>query len=211
MKSLTILLLSGVFLGLNTPVQAGDPYDTNVPEIEQFESKANIERAYNTLKEKFNIDTSFKFKQEALNYLLLETSPSVFGSYSFVTKNAVYDISTKNLVNILYKDCTLVKDEQQITVLRCDEKDTNYLFVEYINACHSGKCKNVDVKYFYSPLFDYELADKGFYEMYSTKSQIPTTEEENLFNLAEDENNPDGYYTKMYKKKYKNELKNQGT
>ena len=117
MKSLTILLLSGVFLGLNTPVQAGDPYDTNVPEIEQFESQANIERAYNTLKEKFNIDTSFKFKQEALNTLVCDGNWGTALCHLY-QKDKYFAFQLDNLDEISTFPLELVQDGKEETIFK---------------------------------------------------------------------------------------------
>ena len=209
MKSLTILLLSGVFLGLNTPVQAGDPYDTNVPEIEQFESQANIERAYNTLKEKFNIDTSFKFKQEALNYILAGVSRIAYGSYFLVTKDAIYYNDWENSwVSKSDENCIIIKDEPNFTVLRCDAYDDKYKYFEFKNTCKSGKCTSIDKKYFYSKSTDYEKTktNRQGGASYSLSSKKTLTHEEWLRYHAEDEEDPNGYYTKRYREEFGKEI-----
>ena len=143
MKLLTVMLLSSLFVGANFEAVAGDPYDTNVPEVEQFESKANIERAYNTLKEKFNIDTSFKFKQEALNGVLLGLTNGDKKSYFVATKDKIFSehykyYLDKKRIAPLYKDCTIVKDDVVDTLIRCPVYD-EYSFFEFKNSSTDGK------------------------------------------------------------------------
>ena len=117
MKLLTVMLLSSLFVGANFEAVAGDPYDTNVPEIEQFESQANIERAYNTLKEKFNIDTSFKFKQDALNTLVCDGNWGTALCHLY-QKDKYFAFQLDNLEEISTFPLELVKDEKEETVFK---------------------------------------------------------------------------------------------
>ncbi len=206
MKFLTLLLLSAVFVGFRFEAMAGNPYDKNVPEVEQFESKANIERAYKTLKEKFNIDLSFKFKQEALNYILAGVSRDVYGSYFLVTKNTVYDNNWENSwISKLGENCVIIKDEPNLTVLRCEESINEYSYFEYKNTCKSGKCTSINKKFFFSSSAKYEEAKTNHRGVSSSSlsSKMPHTHEEWLRYHAEDEEDPNGYYTKRYKEEFK--------
>ena len=209
MKLLTVMLLSSLFVGANFEAVAGDPYDTNVPEVEQFESKANIERAYKTLKEKFNIDTSFKFKQEALNYILAGVSRIAYGSYFLVTKDAIYFNDWENSwVSKSDENCIIIKDEPNFTVLRCDGYDDKYKYFEFKNTCKSGKCTSIDKKYFYSKSTDYEKTktNRQGGASYSLSSKLPYTQEEKYRYLAEDEENPNGHFRRVYRDLYHKEI-----
>ena len=210
MKLLTVMLLSSLFVGANFEAVAGDPYDTNVPEVDQFESKANIERAYKTLKEKFNIDTYFKFKQEALNYILAGVSRDIYGAYFLVTKDTVYDNNWENSwISKLGENCVIVKDEPNLTILQCKEYGNEYSYFEYENTCKSGKCTSIDKKYFFSSSAKYEEAKTNHRGVSgsSLSSKMPLTHEEWLRYHAEDEEDPNGYFTKRYKEEFGKEIK----
>ena len=211
MKPLTVLLLSSLFVGANFEAVAGDPYDTNVPEIEQFESKANIERAYNTLKEKFNIDTSFKFKQDALNYILAGIDRASYGGYTLVTKDAIYDTNWENSwVSKSDENCIIIKDEANLTILRCDEYNETYSFYEFQNICKSGKCTSVTIKaYDLKTTSDGKTQKKERYEV-SFSSKMEQTHEEWLRYHAEEEEDPNGYFTKRYREEFGKEIKKKG-
>ena len=132
MKILTILLLSSVFLGLNTPVQA-DGID---PEIEVFENYDYVKKFYEKLVKDNQIDTSFKFKQEALNGVLLGLTNGDKKSYFVATKDKIY--LDKKRIAPLYKDCTIVKDDVVDTLIRCPVYD-EYSFFEFKNSSTDGK------------------------------------------------------------------------
>ena len=120
MKLLTVMLLSSLFVGANFEAVA-DGID---PEIEVFENYEYVKTFYKKLVKDNNIDTAFKFKQKALNGVLLALYGAMWKNYFVVTQDKVFSehykyYLEKEKIEPLHKDCMVIKDEVDITVLRC--------------------------------------------------------------------------------------------
>ena len=139
MKLFTVMLLSSLFVGANFEAVA-DEID---PEIEVFENYDYVKTFYKKLVKDNNIDTSFKFKQEALNGVLLGLTNGDKKSYFVATKDKIFSehykyYLDKKRIAPLYKDCTIVKDDVVDTLIRCPVYD-EYSFFEFKNSSTDGK------------------------------------------------------------------------
>ena len=121
------------------------------PELEIFVKKENAKQAQNALIEKFNIDTSFKFKQSALNYILSGVSRSNSNVYRYVQQNAIYEIdSNADWTYVLTTNCIVETDEVHLTVLRCkNSSDHDEEVFEFTSKCDAEDCSGVDSNSFY--------------------------------------------------------------
>ncbi len=206
MRFLPIILLASVFV--NSPVFAGDE---ETPFFPPPESKADADRVLNAIIKKYNPDLSYKFKQDALNYLLEGVSRGEYEHYILVTKNACFtSYKTAKNPELLHKNCELVKDEKNLTRFRCDEENGLYTFVEYENKCRSGKCISISKSYTFDKPAEYAKEDRISGSTGTYRSLRPHTHEEWLRNLAQDENNPNGYFTKRYKEEFNKDPMQQG-
>ena len=121
------------------------------PELEIFVKKENAKQAQNAFIKKFNIDTSFKFKQSALNYILSGVSRSNSNVYRYVQQNAIYEIdSNADWPYVLTTNCIVETDEVHLTVLRCkNSSDHDEEVFEFTSKCDAEDCSGVDSNSFY--------------------------------------------------------------
>ena len=106
--------------------------------------------------------------------------------------------------------CTILKQEGNKKTLEC-QKGVEYYFYEFINSCRSGKCNGITINYFsYKTTADYEKLNRKYYSSVSSNSMITYTHEEWLRYHAQDENNPNGYFTKRYKEEFNKDPMQQG-
>ena len=85
-KAFVLGLMLMTLIGGSYPVFA----DGMDPELEIFEDPAYVKKYYDTLVKVNNIDTSFKFKQPALNGVLLGLYGNVYKTYMVVTKDKIF-------------------------------------------------------------------------------------------------------------------------
>ena len=142
MKGLKHLFLSGVILGLSFGLSLTVKADGFDPEIEVFEDFAYVQKFYKKLVKDNNIDTSFKFKQPALNGVLLGLSNSDRKTYFVATKDKVFSehykyYLEKDSIQPVYKNCDCVEDKISYTLMRCSFYD-EYRFFEFKNTDLDG-------------------------------------------------------------------------
>ena len=112
------------------------------PELEIFEDPAYVKKYYDTLVKVNNIDTSFKFKQPALNGVLLGLYGNVDKTYMVVTKDKIFISGVENTSNYIglnpdEKNCEILKDEIDYTLIRCPSYN-NFKFFEFKNRKKDG-------------------------------------------------------------------------
>ena len=136
------------------------------PELEIFEDPAYVKKYYDTLVKVNNIDTSFKFKQPALNGVLLGLYGNVDKTYMVVTKDKIFISGVGNTSNHIglnpyEENCEILKDEIDYTLVRCPSYN-NFKFFEFKNSSPDGTkylCnKKKDLN---SPIFDEKNFDKS--------------------------------------------------
>ena len=161
-KGLLLTLAFIACLNINTKSFA----DGMDPELEIFVKKENAKQAQNALIKKFNIDTSFKFKQPALNGVLLGLYGNVYKTYMVVTKDKIFTSGVENTSNYIglnpdEKNCEILKDEIDYTLIRCPSYN-KFVFFEFENSSPDGTkylCnKKKDLN---SPIFDEKNFDKS--------------------------------------------------
>ncbi len=166
MRFLPIILLASVLPCL--PLFAGDE---KLPPIQQFMSKENADRALNAIIEKYNPDLSYKFKQDALNYLLedatLYRDKSIKNdAFLFFTGKDLFQILTDQYsVSRIATNCSIIRDEETETIMRCSLSDF-YLFI----TCYQDEGnKNALHAYFYnSTKMEYDDTEKTIYRYFIT-------------------------------------------
>ena len=112
------------------------------PELEIFEDPAYVKKYYDTLVKVNNIDTSFKFKQPALNDVLWGLYGNVEKTYLVVTKDKIFTSgieTTSNYVGLNpdEKNCEILKDEIDYTLIRCPSYN-DFEFLEFKNRKKDG-------------------------------------------------------------------------
>ena len=138
--------------------------------IDVYESEENAKRAYDILIKRFNVDTSFKFKQPALNYVLAFISPGVEEYYILPSKDKIVDIwANDNGVKTYeyknepyyYNGCEIVKDERFETVFRCVQYGDDYRFIQFKNNCKIKDCAIVEMMFYETSIKDFNEAQKN--------------------------------------------------
>ena len=161
-KGFVLALMLMTLIGGSYPVFA----DGMDPELEIFEDPAYVKKYYDTLVKVNNIDTSFKFKQPALNGVLLGLYGNVYKTYMVVTKDKIFISGVENTSNYIglnpaEKNCEILKDEIDYTLIRCPSYN-DFAFLEFKNSSPDGTkylCnKKKDLN---SPIFDKENFDKS--------------------------------------------------
>ena len=159
-KGFVLALMLMTLIGGSYPVFA----DGMDPELEIFEDPAYVKKYYDTLVKVNNIDTSFKFKQPALNGVLLGLYGNVEKSYMVVTKDKIfsgyyeYD-SEEELKGSIGKNCDILKDEINYTLIRCPSYN-DFEFFEFENSEKDGSGYTCNkMKEFDTPVFDKENFD----------------------------------------------------
>ncbi|MBQ3034803.1 MAG: hypothetical protein IJD25_01990 [Alphaproteobacteria bacterium] len=136
----------GFVLGLMLASLVGGSYpvfaDGMDPELEIFEDPAYVKKYYDTLVKVNNIDTSFKFKQPALNGVLLGLYGNVYKTYMVVTKDKIFISGVENTSNYIglnpaEKNCEILKDEIDYTLIRCPSYN-DFEFLEFKNRKKDG-------------------------------------------------------------------------
>ena len=112
------------------------------PELEIFEDPAYVKKYYDTLVKVNNIDTSFKFKQPALNGVLSGLYGNVEKIYMVVTKDKIFISGVGNTSNHIglnpyEENCEILKDEIDYTLVRCPSYN-NFKFFEFKNRKKDG-------------------------------------------------------------------------
>ena len=136
------------------------------PELEIFEDPAYVKKYYDTLVKVNNIDTSFKFKQPALNGVLLGLYGNVDKTYMVVTKDKIFISGVENTSNYIglnpdEKNCEILKDEINYTLIRCPSYN-KFVFFEFENSEKDGSGYTCNkMKEFDTPVFDKENFDKS--------------------------------------------------
>ena len=138
-KAFVFGLMLMTLIGGSYPVLA----DGMDPELEIFEDPAYVKKYYDTLVKVNNIDTSFKFKQPALNGVLLGLYGNVYKTYMVVTKDKIFISGVENTSNYIglnpdEKNCEILKDEIDYTLIRCPSYN-DFEFLECKNADSDGK------------------------------------------------------------------------
>ena len=138
--------------------------------IDVYESEENAKRAYDILIKRFNIDTSFKFKQPALNYLISGGSQVNFGNYILVTKDKILEINYENEggadpitdpLIVIGDHCSILTDEDYLTVMKCEMYQNLYKYFEFKNFVQQGT-QSIMVKIFSSDSSNINDADTSF-------------------------------------------------
>ena len=112
------------------------------PELEIFEDPAYVKKYYDTLVKVNNIDTSFKFKQPALNGVLSGLYGNVEKIYMVVTKDKIFISGVGNTSNHIglnpyEENCEILKNEIDYTLVRCPSYN-NFKFFEFKNRKKDG-------------------------------------------------------------------------
>ena len=137
-KAFVLALMLFSFFWSERPVLA----DGMDPELEIFEDPAYVKKYYDTLVKVNNIDTSFKFKQPALNDVLWGLYGNVEKTYLVVTKDKIFTSgieTTSNYVGLNpdEKNCEILKDEIDYTLIRCPSYN-DFEFLEFKNRKKDG-------------------------------------------------------------------------
>ena len=158
-KGLLLTLAFIACLNINTKSFA----DGMDPKLEIFEDPAYVKKYYDTLVKVNNIDTSFKFKQPALNGVLLGLYGNVDKCYFIATKDKMFSDYFKYVhetpATPLYTNCEILKDEINYTLIRCPSFN-EFVFFEFENSEKDGSgytCRKM--KEFDTPVFDKENFD----------------------------------------------------
>ena len=159
-KAFVLALMLFSFFWSERPVLA----DGMDPELEIFEDPAYVKKYYDTLVKVNNIDTSFKFKQPALNGVLLGLYGNVYKTYMVVTKDKIFTSGIKTTSNYVglnpdEKNCEILKDEINYTLIRCPSYN-KFVFFEFENSEKDGSGYTCNkMKEFDTPVFDKENFD----------------------------------------------------
>ena len=137
-KAFVLALMLMTLIGGSYPVFA----DGMDPELEIFEDPAYVKKYYDTLVKVNNIDTSFKFKQPALNDVLWGLYGNVEKIYLVVTKDKIFTSgieTTSNYVGLNpdEENCEILKDEIDYTLIRCPSYN-DFEFLEFKNRKKDG-------------------------------------------------------------------------
>ena len=153
-----------------------DGMTEKLQQIDVYESEENAQRAYNILIKRFNVDTSFKFKQPALNHVLAFISPGLEEYYILPTKDKIIDIWANDNGSkpydyknepYYYKDCKIIKDERFETVFRCVEYGDNYRFIQFKNNCKIKDCAIVEMMFYETSIKDFNEAQKNMKPLFT--------------------------------------------
>ena len=158
-------------------------------DLYKIESKANVKLVYEAILKKCKPDLSFKFKQDALNYLMAGTSRIDYGIYMLATPKRIY--YADNTISWIScgesKDfCDLIKDEDNLTIIRCgafnpSTKQVHYSYHVFENIDKENPENSIGVKEYDSKISDFEKIDKsstGYSRYYSQKDVMKKLEAE---------------------------------